>query len=88
MSQQSCVRHDGAVCRQCAEEQRPNEAVEQWLARLGAIVRADLDRTDACANGHPWTTETIRYTRTGCRICRACTREANRRHRLGVEAVA
>jgi hypothetical protein len=42
--------------------------------------RADFSEREQCRNGHPWTD--VRLSSQGVLVCRACAREATRRHRL------
>lgn len=67
------TRHDkktGArICRTCACE----KSRQHYL-----LTHPPIDRT-CCRHGHPWTPENTYINARGCRVCRACNREAKLR---------
>lgn len=53
------------------------------LNRDGKCVRCDSKRASRthCRNGHEYTSESVRFTKTGKRVCISCERATRARHR-------
>ncbi|MFE3657246.1 HNH endonuclease signature motif containing protein [Streptomyces sp. NPDC059165] len=69
-------------CKACQKEASDKLREEKRLARIasGESRGRQADRTH-CPAGHPYSGDNLHITKTGGRSCRACQREAARRHR-------